>query len=363
MYSAGIAGVDFMVCNTDAQALEASPVPVRLQLGTTLTEGLGAGNDPERGKQAALENINDIKNILEGARMLFITAGMGGGTGTGAAPVIADLARKMDILTIAVVTVPAIVEGQKRFNQAIEGVKKLEPVVDSMLVINNLKLQKIYGKLPASVAFRKADNVICTAVKGVAEIITLHGNINIDFADVKTVLSGSKVFLMGTGAALGEERAMTALEEALHSPMLDSSDIHGAKDILLNIVSGADEITMDEVGKIIDTMQAKAGVDANIIWGTGFDSRLEHQISITVIATRFDRNPSYFLQPEPEPIVIKAPPPVEPLFPPDNSRTAQNPVPTPEPAPNEGTSGGGMFDGIKKIFGKLVKAPEDQNFK
>jgi len=297
MFDEGIVGVDFVICNTDAQAMQNNPVPIRIQLGVTLTEGRGAGNLPEQGEQAAIENLDDIRNVLEGStKMVFITAGMGGGTGTGAAPVIAQLARDLGILTIAVVTLPSPSEGKRRYDQARAGIDKLKDHVDSMLVISNEKLHKIYGNLPASQAFKKADNIITTAVKGVAEIITLHGNINIDFADVCTVMAGSEVFIMGTGFATGEGRAMKSVQQALESPLLDSSSIKGTKDILLNIISGTQEITMGEIGEIIDYLQEAAGQDATIIWGNGIDLRLGDQISVTIIATGFDVNPNRIFQ-------------------------------------------------------------------
>ncbi len=299
MFDEGIQGVDFVICNTDSQALLKSPVPVKVQLGVTLTEGRGAGNQPEQGEQAAIENLDDLRTVLEGStKMVFITAGLGGGTGTGAAPVIARLARELDILTIAVVTIPSPSEGRRRFQQALEGANKLKEYVDSMLVVSNEKLHRIYGDLPASVAFKKADDIITTAVKGVAEIITLHGNINIDFADVSTVMGGSGVFLMGTGFAEGEDRAMKAVKAALDSPLLDSNDIIGTKDILLNIISGEAEITMGEIGEIIEYLQIAAGQDANIIWGNGFDDKLSGKISVTIIATGFDTNPNKLFQEE-----------------------------------------------------------------
>jgi len=297
MFEEGIVGVDFIICNTDAQAMQNNPVPIRIQLGVTLTEGRGAGNLPGQGEQAAIENLDDIRQVLEGTtKMVFITAGMGGGTGTGAAPVIAQLARELGILTIAVVTLPAPTEGKRRYDQARAGIEKLKEHVDSMLVISNEKLHKIYGNLTASVAFKKADNIITTAVKGVAEIITLHGNINIDFADVCTVMARSEVFLMGTGFATGEGRAMKCVQQALESPLLDSSSIKGTKDILLNIISGTQEITMGEIGEIIDYLQEAAGQDATIIWGNGIDLRLGDQISVTIIATGFDVNPNRIFQ-------------------------------------------------------------------
>ncbi|MHA7111131.1 cell division protein FtsZ [Sunxiuqinia elliptica] len=299
MLEEGIEGVDFLICNTDAQALRNSKVPIRIQLGVTLTEGRGAGNLPLQGEQAAIENLDDIRSVLEGTtKMLFVTAGLGGGTGTGAAPVIAELARELQILTIAVVTIPSPAEGKRRFQQALEGVEKLKEHVDSLLVISNEKLHKIYGDLPASQAFKKADDILGTAVKGVAEIITLHGNINIDYADVETVMARSEVFIMGTGVAEGNERAMEAVVKALESPLLDSNDIKGTKDILLNITSGDEEVRMGEIGDIIEFLQKKAGQDANIIWGNGLDKRLGNKVSVTLIATRFDKNPNSLLQEE-----------------------------------------------------------------
>jgi cell division protein FtsZ len=297
MFVEGIEGVNFMICNTDSQAMQSNPVPIKIQLGVTLTQGRGAGNLPEQGEQAAIENLDDVRDLLEGTtKMVFITAGMGGGTGTGAAPVIAKLARELNILTIAVVTIPSRSEGRRRYDQALAGIEKLKEHVDSMLVVSNEKLHKIYGNLPASQAFKKADNIITTAVKGVAEIITLHGNINIDFADVSTVMAGSGVFLMGTGRADGPNRAMNAVRLALESPLLDSSSIRGTKDILLNIISGTEEVTMSEIGEIIDYLQEEAGQEATIIWGNGNDVKLENQISVTIIATGFDINPNRIFQ-------------------------------------------------------------------
>jgi cell division protein FtsZ len=301
MYEEGIQGVDYMICNTDSQALENSPVPIKLQLGVTLTEGRGAGNKPEMGEEAARENYEDIKKVLkENTKMLFIAAGMGGGTGTGAAPVIASLARELEILTIAVVTIPSRAEGKKRYDQAQKGLKKLGEFVDSMLVISNDRLHRIYGDLPASQAFKKADNIVATAVKGVAEIITVHGNVNIDYTDVETVMQRSEVFIMGTGFATGEGRAMDAVNEALESPLLDSNDIFGTKNILLNIISGSEEIRIGEIGEIIETLQEKAGQDADIIWGNGYDERLEDRICVTILATGFATNPNRELQPKKE---------------------------------------------------------------
>ena len=290
MFRNGIAGVDFVICNTDAQALVNSNVPVKIQLGVTLTEGRGAGNAPKKGEQAAIENLGEIRQILEaGTKMVFITAGMGGGTGTGAAPIIAQLARELDILTIAVVTMPSKKEGKLRYDQAREGILKLDRYVDCMLVISNENLHKVYGDLPAREAFAKADDIVCTAVKGCAEIITLHGNINIDFADVNTVMRDSGVFIMGTGLAEGPNRAYDAVEDALQSPLLDSNNIYGTGNILLNIISGEEEVRMGEIGQIIDYLQEAAGDNANIIWGNGYDASLGNKISVTIIATGFDQ--------------------------------------------------------------------------
>jgi len=293
MYESGIKDVDYIVCNTDSQALLHSPVPVKIQLGVTLTEGRGAGNLPERGEEAAIENYDDIKRVLEeNTKMLFITAGMGGGTGTGGAPVIARLARELGILTIAVVTIPSPAEGKKRYNQAFEGILRLSEHTDSMLIVSNERLHTIYGDLPASQAFKLADDVVTTAVKGVAEIITLHGNINVDFADVYTVMHDSKVFIMGTGFASGENRAMNAIKMALQSPLLDNNDIRGTKSILLNIISGTDEITIGEIGEIIEFMQREAGSDADIIWGNGLDETIGDKISVTILCTGFKDAPT-----------------------------------------------------------------------
>ena len=302
MYEEGIRGVDYLICNTDSQALESSPVPVKIQMGVTLTEGRGAGNKPEMGEESARENYEDIKAVLQdNTKMLFITAGMGGGTGTGAAPVIASLARELDILTIAVVTIPSPAEGKKRYGQAMEGIKKLGEFVDSMLVISNQRLHNIYGDLPAREAFKMADNIVATAVKGVAEIITVHGNVNIDYTDVHTVMHDSKVFIMGTGFASGEGRAMEAVNKALESPLLDSNDIYGTKNILLNIISGKEEIRIGEIGEIIETLQEKAGQEADIIWGNGYDESLGDDVSVTILATGFVTNPNQTLQPKKEP--------------------------------------------------------------
>jgi len=238
--------------------------------------------------------------LKDNTKMLFITAGMGGGTGTGATPVIAKLARELDILTIAVVTIPSPAEGRKRYSQAMEGIEKLKKFVDSMLVISNQRLHNIYGDLPARQAFKMADNIVATAVKGVAEIITVHGNVNIDYADVKTVMQKSDVFIMGTGYATGEDRAMQAVNMALESPLLDSNDIYGTKNILLNIISGKQEVRIGEIGEIIETLQKRAGQEADIIWGNGYDEALGDTISVTILATGFVTNPNKIFQPRKE---------------------------------------------------------------
>jgi len=291
MYNKGIKDVNFVVCNTDAQALLNSPVTVKIQLGESLTEGRGAGNKPDIGREAALENTDRIAEVLgSNTKMVFITAGMGGGTGTGAAPVIAKVARELGILTVAIVTIPFGFEGQQRINQAIEGINEMEKYVDSLLVINNEKLREIYGNLKISHAFSKADDVLATAAKGIAEIITVHGYINVDFADVQTVMTNSGVAIMGSATANGEDRALKAIEEALTSPLLNNNDITGAKSILLNITSGTEEISMDEVGEITDYVNQATDKSALVIWGTGNDESLGDGISVTVIATGFETN-------------------------------------------------------------------------
>ncbi|MBV5314918.1 MAG: cell division protein FtsZ [Prolixibacteraceae bacterium] len=288
MYYQGIRDVDFMVCNTDAQALINSPVPFKVQLGSSLTEGRGAGNKPETGRDSAIENIEDVKKVLRNnTKMVFITAGMGGGTGTGGAPVIAAAARELGILTVGIVTIPFRNEGRRRIKQAVEGIAAMESHVDSLLVINNERIREMYGDSKISDAFAKADNILTTAAKGIAEIITVPGYINVDFADVETVMRNSGVALMGTGIASGVNRAVVAVEQALNSPLLNNNDIMGARNILLNITSGIEEITMDEIGEITDYVQEKAGNSADLIWGNGVDETLGDKISVTIIATGF----------------------------------------------------------------------------
>ena len=291
MYNQGIKDVNFIVCNTDAQALSRSPVSVKIQLGESLTEGRGAGNKPEIGRQAAIENLDDVMEALSSnTKMVFLTAGMGGGTGTGAIPIIAKAAKEQGILTVAIVTIPFRFEGQRRINQAIEGIHELGQHVDSLLVINNEKLREVAGNMKLSEAFSHADNILAAAAKGIAEIITVPGYVNVDFADVNTVLADSGVALMGTGMAEGEKRATKAIEEALTSPLLNDNDITGTENILLNINSGNEEITMDEIGEITDYINAEVGANPNIIWGTGTDETLENNISVTIIATGYEDN-------------------------------------------------------------------------
>lgn len=289
MFQAGINGVDFVICNTDAQALQNSPVPNKIQLGVSLTEGLGAGANPEVGEQAALESMEDIKGMLESTtKMAFITAGMGGGTGTGAAPVIAKLAKELDILTVGIVTIPFQFEGAMRNKQAQIGIEKLRANVDSLIVINNNKLREVYGNLGFKAGFSKADEVLATAARGIAEVITHHYTQNIDLRDAKTVLSNSGTAIMGSAAASGSARATEAIMKALDSPLLNDNKIHGAKNVLLLIVSGSQEITIDEIGEINDHIQIEAGHGANIIMGVGEDESLGEAIAVTVIATGFN---------------------------------------------------------------------------
>jgi cell division protein FtsZ len=288
MYKQGITGVDFIICNTDAQALELSPIPNKVQLGASLTEGMGAGSIPEVGKNSAIENIDDIKQMLgSNTKMLFITAGMGGGTGTGASPIIAKAAREMDVLTVAIVTTPFSFEGKRRKMQAEEGLEELKKYVDSFLVISNDRLRQIFGNLTLGSAFAQADNILTTAAKGIAEIITLPGYINVDFKDVRTVMKDSGVSIMGSSTAEGENRALKAVEGALLSPLLKDNEIEGARYILLNISSGEKEVTMDEVSIITDFIQEEAGLAADLIWGNCRDEALGDQLSVTIIATGF----------------------------------------------------------------------------
>ncbi len=289
MFQSGINGVDFVVCNTDSQALENSPVPNKIQLGISLTEGLGAGANPEVGEKAAIESQEEVKAMLEtNTKMVFITAGMGGGTGTGAAPIIAKHAKDLDILTVGIVTTPFVFEGKMRSDQAQLGIEKLRANVDSLIIINNNKLREVYGNLGFKAGFSKADEVLATAAKGIAEVITHHYTQNIDLRDAKTVLANSGTAIMGSAKASGEGRAQIAIDGALDSPLLNDNKITGAQNVLLLIVSGTCEITIDEIGEINDHIQSQAGHSANIIMGVGEDDSLGEAISVTVIATGFN---------------------------------------------------------------------------
>ncbi len=291
MYSQGIHGVDFVICNTDKQALDNSSIPTKIQLGVSLTEGLGAGANPEVGANAAEESIEEIRAMLEtSSKMVFITVGMGGGTGTGAAPVIARIARELDLLTIGIVTIPFSFEGRMRNEQAQKGIDKLRQYVDSMVVINNNKLREVYGNLGFKAGFSKADEVLSTASRGIAEVITHHYTQNIDLKDAKTVLSNSGTAIMGSASATGTNRSEEAISKALDSPLLNDNKITGAKNVLLLIVSGQEEITIDEIGEINDFIQAEAKSDVNIIMGVGEDETLGDAISVTIVATGFDKD-------------------------------------------------------------------------
>ena len=289
MYNKGIKGVDFVVCNTDAQALQSSPVPYKIQLGATLTEGLGAGANPEIGEQSAMESMEDIKNMLNTkSKMLFITVGMGGGTGTGAAPVIAKIAKDLDILTVGIVTIPFSFEGKMRNEQAQLGIEKLRSHVDSLVVINNNKLREVYGNLGFKAGFSKADEVLSTAATGIAEVITHHYTQNIDLRDAKTVLSNSGTAIMGSAQSSGSNRAQNAITKALDSPLLNDNKIEGSKNVLLLIVSGTSEVTIDEIGEINDYIQSEAKTNVDIIMGVGEDDSLGDAIAVTIIATGFN---------------------------------------------------------------------------
>lgn len=289
MFQQGIIGVDFVICNTDAQALEKSSVPIKIQLGASLTEGLGAGANPEIGRQAAQESFDDITNLLSTqTKMVFITAGMGGGTGTGAAPFIAKMAKEMDILTVGIVTMPFQFEGKIRLEQAQKGLEQLKSNVDSLIVINNNKLREVYGNLGFKAGFAKADEVLATAARGIAEVITHHYTQNIDLKDAKTVLSNSGSAIMGSAVAQGANRAQESIVKALDSPLLNDNKIEGCKNVLLLIVSGEEEITIDEIGEINDFIQTEAGNNTNIIMGVGEDLELGNSISVTIIATGFN---------------------------------------------------------------------------
>lgn len=301
MYGQGIIGVDFIVCNTDRQALDISPVPFKIQLGPSLTEGRGAGALPEIGMNAAIENIDEIRDVLsKNTKMVFVTAGLGGGTGTGAAPVIAQVAKEMGILTVGIVTVPFNFEGRKRRQQAEDGLEKMRQNVDTLLIINNERLREMTGNLTIGNAFSQADDVLTTAAKGIAEVIAVTGAINVDFNDVKTVMKDSGVAIMGSAAAEGENRALTAVSQALNSPLLNDNDISGAQYVLLNITYGDKEVLMDEITEITDFIQDEAGSTADVIWGHGHDATLGDKLSITIIATGFNSNPITGFEKAPE---------------------------------------------------------------
>ena len=289
MYNRGIKDVEFIVCNTDAQALSGSPVPVKLQIGADLTEGLGAGANPEKGREAAIESKEQIREMLStNTKMVFITAGMGGGTGTGAAPVIAQIARDLGVLTVGIVTAPFFFEGKRKIEQAFKGIEELRKYCDTVLVISNDKLREIYGNMTMSQAYAQADNILATAAKSIAELITVQAYVNVDFEDVRTVMSNSGSAVMGSAKAEGEDRALKAVEEALASPLLNNRDIKGAKKILLSVMSGDKaELQMDEFGEITEYVRSRAGDDADFIYGNGIDPSLGEAVRVTVIATGF----------------------------------------------------------------------------
>lgn len=304
MYNLGIKGVDFIVCNTDKQALDISPIPHKVQLGLSLTEGRGAGSIPEIGKNAAIENINDIRDFLsKGTKMVFVTAGMGGGTGTGAAPVIANVAKELGVLTVGIVTVPFSFEGKKRRQQAELGLEEMRKNVDTLLVINNERLREITGNLTIGNAFSQADNVLSTAAKGIAEVISVTGAVNVDFNDVNTVMKDSGVAIMGSASAEGDNRAMECVENALNSPLLNDNNIEGARYVLLNITYGDKEVLMDEITVITDYIQDEAGSNADVIWGHAYDPSLGDRLSVTIIATGFHSSPITGFEKAPEKVV------------------------------------------------------------
>ena len=292
MYNEGITGVSFIICNTDAQAIAQSPVPRKITLGPQLTDGRGAGSQPEVGKNATIESIDEIKKALgQNTKMVFITAGMGGGTGTGGAPVVARIARELGILTVGIVTAPFGFEGRKRLQQAQNGIEEMKQNVDTLILISNEKLRELFGTLTVSAAFANADNVVTTAAKGIAEIITVPGYVNVDFEDVNSVMKNSGVAVMGTGVADGEDRAQKAIRQALESPLLNNNDIRGAKNILLHITSGKRELLMDEISDITDYIAEAVGCDAEeVIWGNSVDMSLENQLAVTIIATGFSQD-------------------------------------------------------------------------
>lgn len=307
MYNQGIEGVDFIICNTDKQALDESPVPIKIQLGKDLTEGRGAGMIPDVGMNAAMENIEDIRELLSNnTKMVFVTAGMGGGTGTGAGPVIAQVAKDMGVLTVGIVTVPFNFEGRRRLQQAQEGLEKMRQNVDTLLIISNDRLKEFGKDMTLSTAFSHADNILSVAAKGIAEVIKKTGIINVDFNDVNTVMRNSGHAIMGSAEMEGESRAMKAVEAALSSPLLNDNDIHGARYILLNMTYGAKEVMMDEISEITDYIEEAAGVGADVIWGHGYDESLGDKLSLTIIATGFGTDDNLIVpleKPEPRKVV------------------------------------------------------------
>jgi cell division protein FtsZ len=361
MYKQGITGVDFIICNTDAQALELSPIPNKVQLGASLTEGMGAGSIPEVGKNSAIENIDDIKLMLgSNTKMLFITAGMGGGTGTGASPIIAKAARELDILTVGIITTPFSFEGKRRKMQAEEGLEEFKKHVDSFLVISNDRLREIFGNLTLGSAFAQADNILTTAAKGIAEIITLPGYINVDFKDVRTVMKDSGVAIMGSCAAEGDNRALKAVEGALLSPLLKDNEIEGARYILLNITSGVTEVTMDEVSIITDFIQMEAGLSADLIWGNCRDESLGEQISVTIIATGFQTKDEREKEQSTKKVISMLVPEAKPLARPVNEFI--NPVKKEETIPATGVYMKGAVEekkqtGLFDLFAKSEEPP------
>ncbi|KGE15530.1 cell division protein FtsZ [Sphingobacterium deserti] len=350
MYKQGISGVDFIVCNTDAQALELSPIPNKVQLGASLTEGMGAGADPDVGENSAIESIEDIKRMLgTNTKMLFITAGMGGGTGTGASPVLAKAAKELGILTVAIITTPFTFEGKRRRSQAEEGLEELRKYVDSYLVISNDRLREIFGNLTMTAAFAKADDILTTAAKGIAEIITIPGYVNVDFKDVRTVMNDSGVAIMGNAISTGENRAIEAVTGALASPLLKDNEIEGARYILLNITSGRKEVTMDEVAIVTDYIQEKAGLSADLIWGNCIDENFEDELSVTIIATGFQTAEERVKEKEKEKIALPLTP--EPVANQFVKPVVQNQfVAKQEPAANQQTY-------IKPVQNSVTAAP------
>jgi len=340
MHAQGIQGVDFIICNTDRQALDISPIAVKLQIGSALTKGLGAGSIPERGKSAAQENLEEIRQLLSTrTEMVFITAGMGGGTGTGAAPVIARIAREMGLLTVGIVTMPFKFEGHKRVKQANEGIEEMRQAVDTLIVINNDRLRELFGNLTMDDAFAHADNVLATAARGIADIITVTGKVNVDFEDVRTVMSNSGVAIMGMAEAEGEDRAQRAALEALASPLLNDNDIRGAKYVLLNVAHGEKTLAMDEMSEITEHIQEAAGSSADVIFGYCQDKSLGDRLRVTVIATGFNLNSNGTPMQEPVPVrkVVPLGDDATPVMTPMTSplgtpSTSSAPVPTSAPS-------------------------------